>query len=66
MNGIYSKTHRASIALWVFLRLVSHAARSSECGEDGRCYRCDDLHDPLERLFLSHSFLLFFCVDCYY
>ena len=37
------------------LRLESHAGCCAESGEDRRCDARDDLYDPFECFFLSHS-----------
>ena len=36
-------------------RSVTHATRSSECSQNRRCDRCDDLNDKLCSFFLVHS-----------
>ena len=42
-----------------YLFLHSHAGRSAEGGEDGRRHRGDDLHNPFNGFFLSHTRLNF-------
>ena len=37
----------------------SHAGRRSQCSQDCRCNRYNDLHDKLNSLLLRHSFLIF-------
>ena len=39
--------------------LHSHARRCSECSEDGRRNRSDNLHNPLQGFFLCHTLLRF-------
>ena len=45
--------------LLFYLFLHSHAGRSAEGGEDGRRHRGDDLHNPFDSFFLSHTRLNF-------
>ena len=41
--------------LHFYIFLHSHAGRSPQGGKDGRRYWCDDLHNPFDSFFLSHT-----------
>ena len=42
-----------------FSRLIPHARGRTQGRHDGRRHRCNDLHNPLNSLFLRHNRLVF-------
>ena len=42
----------------ILIILQSHTGRSTQCSQDSRCDRCNQLHNKLSCLFFIHNFLL--------